>query len=256
MTLSAHYFQINDQDTTPLYQQIQDNIIELIESNLLKGGDALPAERMLSDYYGVNRMTVRQAIDALVQKGLIYKKHGAGTFVREAQPLQTFTPTVMGFSQRMRDSGFVTTTRLLQREVVAPSPIIAHRLGLLEQDSALLIKRLRMVNDEPLMIETSYLSQAQYPALLSEDLETQSLYHLLETLYNVQIMEAEHTLEPILTTPFETQHLGVDAQQPAMLVRVMAYTRDRTPVEFSKSIVRGDRCRYYFQVHTRKPIIT
>lgn len=255
MTLTPHYFQIDAQLPTPLYQQIQDNIVELIENNLLNSGDALPAERLLSDYYQVNRMTVRQAIEALVQKGLLYKKHGAGTFVSEKNALQTFTPSVMGFSQRMREAGLATTTHLLQRAVVVPSPIIAHRLRVTDGSKVLLIKRLRMANNEPLMIETSYLSYEQYPALAEEDLETQSLYHLLEALYNVRIVEAEHTLEPILTTPFETQHLGVEAQQPAMLVRVLAYTRDRTPVEFSKSIVRGDRCRYYFQVHTRTPII-
>lgn len=256
MTLAPEYFQIDADTSTPLYVQIQDNILELIDSNLLRSGDALPAERALSEYYQVNRMTVRQAIEALVQKGMLHKKHGAGTFVSATPSLQTFTPSVMGFSQRMREAGFATETRLLQREVIVPPPLLAHRLGLPDGSKVLLIKRLRMVNDEPLMIETSYLSQAHYPALTEEDLETQSLYDLLATLYHVRIAEAEHTLEPILTTPFETQHLGVKAQQPAMLVRVMAYGRDRTPIEFSKSIVRGDRCRYYFQVHTRQPIIT
>lgn len=255
MTLPENYFHITEDSTQPLYLQIQANIIQLIDLELLKPGDALPAERLLSEYYGVNRMTVRQAIESLVQKGLIHKKHGAGTFISEKPALQAFTPTVIGFSQRMREAGINPSSRLLHREVITPEAILAYRLKLGANEPVIMLKRLRLVNDEPLMIETSYLSYAMFSGLMAADLEEESLYRILEAQYGMAIVEAEHTMEPTLPNAFEAHHLGVEQNMPAMLVRVMAYSTDRIPVEFSKSVVRGDRCRYFFRVNTRMPII-
>ncbi|MGJ3239234.1 MAG: GntR family transcriptional regulator [Anaerolineae bacterium] len=255
MTLSIKYFRLPKQSDQALYQQIQDNLIELIDNNLLEAGDMLPSERQLSDAYGVNRMTVRQAIDGLVQKGLVEKKPGAGTLITDNRAVQAFTPTVIGFSQRMRDAGMQPSSRILQRDVIAPDPIIAHHLNLDVDAPVVMIKRLRLANDEPLMIETSYLSQAMFASLLDDDLENESLYGIIEQRYGLRVVETEHTLEPILANAFEAHHLGIGIHTPAMLVRVVAYGADRIPIEMSKSIVRGDRCRYFFRVNTKLPII-
>ncbi|MFQ3535103.1 MAG: UTRA domain-containing protein [Aggregatilineales bacterium] len=66
----------------------------------------------------------------------------------------------------------------------------------------------------------------------------------------------EHTLEPTSTTPYEALHLHVQPNMPAMLIRLMAYSADRTPIEFSKALVRGGGCRYFFRVTTHIPIVT
>ncbi|MFQ3535102.1 MAG: GntR family transcriptional regulator [Aggregatilineales bacterium] len=92
-------------------------------------GDTLPSERLLSQYYGVNSMTVRQAIDGLARKGFLQRWQGVGNSVRARQVVQSFTPTVIGFSQRMRETGLVPSSRLLQQGVAAPEPTVAHRLG-------------------------------------------------------------------------------------------------------------------------------
>lgn len=257
MTLSEHYFRINpNTSNAPLYQQIHDNLLELIDNNLLQSGDSLPSERVLSECYKVNRMTVRQAIDSLVQKGLLIKKQGAGTFVGEKKAVPSFTPSVIGFSQRIRESGGTPSSQVLGRELLKPDAILSHRLQLQPDEQVIMIKRLRLVNNDPLMIETSYLSHALFPRLLTEKIENQSLYRLLEDIYGMSIVEAEHTLEPTLPNAFEARQLGVELNQPAMLVRVTAYSVDHIPIEFSKSVIRGDRSRYYLRVNTRKPIIT
>ncbi|MFW5748303.1 MAG: GntR family transcriptional regulator [Chloroflexota bacterium] len=252
---SLRYYRLPAVSVLPLYQQIQENIIQLIDNNLLNAGEALPSERQLSDVYGVNRMTVRQAIDGLVQKGLVNRKHGAGTFVATGRALQSFTPTVFGFSQRMREAGMNPSSRLLHRAIITPEPIVAHHLNLGLDEPVIILKRLRLVNDEPLMIETSYLSHAMFPGLIDADLETESLYHILEHNYDMVVVEAEHTMEPTMPDAYEAHHLGVEITMPTMLVRVLAFSRDRIPLEMSKAIVRGDRCRYFFRVNTRTPIM-
>lgn len=247
-----NYLRLPPESTLPLYQQIQENLIQLIESNLLHTGDPLPSERQLSEVYGVTRMTVRQALDGLVRKGLVDRRQGAGSFVAA---FQSFTPTVVGFSQRMREAGMNPSSRLLHREIITPEPLVAHRLNLAPNDRVIVLKRLRLLNDEPLMIETSYLSHGMFPGLMQADLENESLYRVLKQDYSMVVHEAEHTMEPTLPNAYEAYNLGVEMTSPAMLVRVVAYSGDNLPIEMSKSVVRGDRCRYFFRVNTRIPIM-
>ncbi|MDX2162204.1 MAG: GntR family transcriptional regulator [bacterium] len=255
MDTEAQYFRLSNNAAQPVYQQIQENLIQLIDSNLLNTGDAVPSERRLSELYQVNRMTVRQAIDGLVQKGFLERRQRSGTFVAARMPVQNFTPTVIGFSQRMREAGMNPSSRLLLREIVTPEPLVAHRLGLEANAPVIMLKRLRLLNDEPLMLETSFLSYGMFPQLMEADLERESLYSFLEQRYGMTVVEAEHTMEPTLPNPYEALHLGIERTMPAMLVRVLAYSSDRIPIEMSKSIVRGDRCRYFFRVHTRIPMM-
>jgi GntR family transcriptional regulator len=256
MPLAEKYFRLSGDSGQLLYKQIQENIVELIDQNLLQHGDALPSERQLSEYYAVNRMTVRQAIGDLVLRGILHKRHGAGTYVSERRTVQTIMPTVVGFSQRTREAGLTPSSRLLHHDTLIPDPIVAHRLQIAATEQVYVIKRLRLIDNEPLMIETSYLAQGIFPKLTTKDLEQESLYRILAQDYGVQITEAEHSLEPTLPTAFEAHHLQIELTMPAMLVRVMAYTVDRVPVEFSKAVVRGDRCRYFFRVNTRIPMMS
>ncbi len=255
MSVPLHYFRLTSDSTLPLYQQIQENITQLIDDNLLRTGDMLPPERQLSELYGVNRMTVRQAIDRLVRRGLIERRPGAGTFVSKPRPIASFKPSVIGFSQQIREAGMTPSSRLLHREIISPEPMLAHRLRLHPEDAVIVLKRLRLVNDEPLMLETSYLSYGMFPRLMEADLENESLYRVLQQEYGVEVTGAEHTLEPTLPTAYEAYHLGVAMTAPAMLVRVLALAQDNVPIESSKAIVRGDRCRYFFGVSTRVPIM-
>ncbi len=256
MALERKYFVIDPHSVVSLYLQIQENLTELIELGLLRAGDALPSERELSQYYNVNRMTVRQAMNELVKLGLIRKQHGVGTFVAQRKSVQQLMPTVTGFSQRIREAGLKPSSHILARDVIMPSPLIAHHLRIDPLEKVIKIRRLRLVEDEALMIETSYLSFARFEGLLDKDLVNHSLYSLIESEYGLHVEEAEHTLEPTLLSAEEAGLFGLEAGQPAMLVRVVAHGPAHIPIEYSKSVVRGDRSRYYFRVNTRLPILT
>jgi GntR family transcriptional regulator len=249
----ATRFHIDTTSPVPRYHQIQENLAELIESGTLKEGESLPSERELSEVYGVNRMTVRQAIDVLVNKGVLQKQHGIGTFVRQKVAI---APTVMGFTQRMRGSGLKPSSRLLSMEVVTPQPKVYRSLNLNSSEKVVRIERLRLVDGEPLMVETSYLPYARFPNLVELDVASASLYELLEARYGVRVCEAEQTLEPTLLNDHEAQLFTLPKGQPAMLVQITAYDAEKKPIEFSKSVVRGDRCQYYFRVTTALPIVS
>jgi GntR family transcriptional regulator len=249
------YFTIDLNSPLPRYYQIKQNITELIQNNLLRAGDALPSERELSELYSVNRMTVRQAITELTTQGVLRRLHGVGTFVTEKTIIAPIIPAVTGFSERIRKAGMKPASRVIALELIPGSPVITERLGLESKAPLLSLKRLRLIDDEPLMIETSYLSYTAFPDLLDEDFSVQSLYDLLAARYHSPVIETDHTLEPTLLTPDESPYFELKSGQPAMLVHVVAYTTNRQPVEFCKSVIRGDRCRYYFTANTQSPMI-
>jgi GntR family transcriptional regulator len=256
MSENSVYFAIDLNSRLPRYYQIKQNIADLIQANLLRAGDTLPSERELSEQYGVNRMTVRQAISDLVNAGLLRRQHGKGTFIADKSAFHPLIPAVTGFSERALSAGLRPTSRVLSQEIIPASPVVAERLCIEHKAPVILLKRLRLVDNEPLMIEKSYLPHHAFPDLLDEDFNVQSLYTVLVKRYAAHIIETEQTLEPTLLTADESQYFNLKAGQPAMLVHVVAYTHQHRPVEFSKAIIRGDRCRYYFTVNTQSPVIT
>jgi GntR family transcriptional regulator len=253
---NSSYYTIDLNSPLPRYYQIQQNILELIEANRLRAGDALPSERELSDMYAVNRMTLRQAVNELCNQGVLRRLHGVGTFVTEKNIGTPFMPAVTGFSERFRSAGRKPASRMIILEVVPASPLVAERLNLAAEVPVISLVRLRLVDDEPLMLEKSFLPYQSYPDLLEEDFSVQSLYGVLAERYGAHILETEQTLEPTLLTPEEAERFNLKSGLPAMLVSVTAYSTDHQPVEFSKSVIRGDRCRYYFSVDTRIPIMS
>ena len=255
MTENSRYFKIDTASPLPIYYQIQENILDLIQSDVLSAGDALPPERELSEAYGVSRMTVRQAITELASQGILRRSHGVGTFVMEKKETFSLAPTASGFSERIRSVGMTPTSQVISLEIIQATSSIAKRLALEPNAPVIFLRRLRLVNDEPLMVEKSYLAHEKYPELLDHDFSRESLYGVLAEHYNAHIVETEQTLEPTLLTPQEGEYFGLRGKQPAMLVHITAYTEGHQPAEFCKAVIRGDRCRYYFTVNTQTPII-
>jgi GntR family transcriptional regulator len=249
MPLDRSSLRTDPHSALPLYHQIKENLREAIENHLLLPEEMLPSERELSATYGVNRLTVRQAIDDLVQEGLLRRIRGIGTAVAQPRVVQVF-PTVLGFSARMRSAGHATLNRVLSQEMETARTSVARRLHIPEGAPVMRLARLRIVNNEPLMLETSFLSLDRFPDLLQDDFAVRSLYDVVTARYNIKILELDQTLEPVLMTPYEAELLDSVAGNPAMLVEVIAYADEDDPFEFSKAIVRGDKCQYYFRMRS------
>jgi len=251
MALDRSLLRIDPRSALPLYHQIKENLRDAIENQVLRPEDMLPSERELSTTYGVNRLTVRQAIDDLVQEGLLRRMRGIGTVVAQPRVVQVF-PTVLGFSARMRSGGHVTLSRVLSHEAEPARTSVARRLHIPEGAPVMRMARLRIVDNEALMVETSFLSLDRFPDLLQGDFTVRSLYDVITARYNITICELDQTLEPVLMTPYEADLLDSVAGNPAMLVEVIAFAGEGDPFEFSKAIVRGDKCQYYFRMRSQQ----
>lgn len=249
MPLGKPILKIDRESSIPLYHQIKESLREAIEMKSLLPEDPLPSAKELSRIYGVTHGTIRQAINDLVQEGLLCRMQGIGTFVAQPKVVQVF-PTLLGFSARMRRGGHRTLNRVLAQDVEQVRPSVARRLRITEASRVLRLARLRIVDNEPLMLETSFLSLDRFPDLVGDDFAVRSLYDVLTARYGIEIIELDQTLEPVLMTAYEADLLECAMGSPAMLMEVIAFAGEDDPFEYSKAIVRGDKCQYYFRMRS------
>lgn len=238
---------VGDEVPVPLYYRIRENLRELIVSGQLKPGNRVSSERELCEQYGVSSITVKRAVLDLVQEGLLYRVPGKGTFVSQPK-MERDLSRLTSFTEEMLHHGLKPNSRVLDARIMPASGSVAKNLDLPPGEKVISLERVRFANGEPLMLEKTFLPHRLFPDLLSEDLATQSLYHFMTEKYGISLAKARETLEPVIMNDKETHKLGVEAGSPGLLLELIAYNEAGEPVEYTKAIVRGDRCKYYIEM--------
>jgi GntR family transcriptional regulator len=228
----------------PIYHQLY----EILRGRIVRGdwqpGQMIPAESEIVDSYKVSRITARQALDQLVQDGLIYRERGRGTFV--AQP--TFEKAMMrihSFTDDMEQRGLKPRTKVLNKEIVAAPPEIAERLDFSALEELVRIERLRMAGDDPLSIEESFLIHRTCPGILSHDFAQESLRDVLAREYGIRWSRATQHIRAIQAPAHTADLLGVRPKSPLLYVERVSYDEQNTPGEFLRIMYRGDRYVLY-----------
>lgn len=240
-------FQIDRLGKVPLYHQIDQNIRALIGDRILQPGEAVPSEWDLSALYGVSRLTVRRALDDLVREGLLTRRHGVGTFVAE-QGVTRITPSKLSFTHKMREIGLTPGSRIVSLKTIPAPANVAVNLSLEPGDPVVELVRVRLADGEPIMLETAYLSQSRFPTLTDDNLtDGSSLYEFLHSRYGVTVAAVEQALEPTRLRPEEAQLLACEAESPAILNELVAFTGDGSAIEYSRSVTRGNKCKFCFR---------
>jgi GntR family transcriptional regulator len=234
---------ISRQPGTTAHGQIEDWLADAIAAGELAAGDRLPTENDLAAWLGVSRMTLRHALSELAQRGLVTRTvgRGGGTFVAEPKLEQDLT-TLAGFSAQLRRYGKVAGARVLAAAMIPASAAAAAALELGEGDLVIEVRRIRLADDKPIVIEHSLFPAALFPDLLECRLDG-SLYELLEERYGQRPHRARELLEPVVAGIREAEALEVDEGAPLMLVERIAYSATGRPLEFARDLFRGDRTR-------------
>lgn len=227
-----------------LYIRIKDWLREAIEKGDYRPGDRIPTEHELMQRFGVSRSTVRQAITELVLEGWLYRVQGSGTYVARPKYRQTLS-RLTSFTEDMRLLGLTPRSRLLVCRVEQADGKLAAFLGIRPGEEVVRIERLRFAGDEPMALNTSVLPKHLIPGLEREDLESRSLYEILERRYGLLLSRAEQTLEPALADPYAAELLGVPVGAPLLLVEGVVYLKNGTPVEWVRILYRGDRYKFH-----------
>lgn len=231
----------------PLYHQLKEIIEQEIGLGEWKPGDKISSENELRQMYDISRNTVQKALDELVQEGVLQRRQGRGTFVSKPkidQPLTGF----YSFSKVIADQGMNAKDIIIDLKTLEADYKIAEKLQINQGEEVISLQRLRTANNEPIILETSYLPKSIVKELSREDLENLSLYDLLEERFGVIVIKAKESFEPVLIRKYEEEFLGVKAGTPGLLLDRVAYDMEGRIVEYCRSIVRGDRCRFYTEL--------
>jgi GntR family transcriptional regulator len=249
---------VNDRSTNrftatgPLYIQIAEGLLEQIESGDLAPGDRLPSERELSQLLGVNRMTLRRALKVLEAQGLLVRRQGNGTYISEPK-IERQAAQLVPFTSGMQHRGYTPGAKviLLERRPVDAS--VAKQLGLRVAAPVYFVHRLRLINEEPVMLEQLTIPANRFPRFERFNLSSRSVYEVFESEFNVVIARARQSWEPVIATGYEAELLGIKPGAPLMLERRLGFDQNDQPVEYGKDVYRGDRFRFVAETVLPKP---
>ena len=240
----------------PLHHQVYLDLRALLDAGAWREGDRLPPERELATRYGCSLITVRHALGELAREGRIERTRGRGTHVLRQRIDHDFGGA-LSFAEQMQRHGLNAQTRVVTARLEPAGETVAKALELDVGQSTVYLERLRMADDEPLILEQVHLSADRFPGLLEHDLEHASLYGLLAERYRTQITRIAEAIEPVVLRTREARLLNRTRRAPALLVEGTAFAQDGSPIEFARSYVAGDRTRYFVErgfVRSNQPL--
>ncbi|WP_010647918.1 GntR family transcriptional regulator [Oceanobacillus massiliensis] len=234
---------INSDLPIPLHVQISN----LLEKDIQKGAyeEKIPSERELMDMFSVSRTTVREAVANLVNEGKLQKVHGKGTFISKQAPIQEWLTSLNSFTDTVKKMGMMPSSKLLF------SGRTVNRLDVYEQyNEIFLIERLRFANRLPVAIERHYYPVEIGEKLANFDLNTATIYDLLENELHISLLEAEQSISSVLINEKDSVNLGITSSSNVLSAERKIYGRYGKVVEFYEGLYRPDM--YIFRIKTKR----
>ncbi len=232
--------QLDRRSGIPLYHQIQQYLLRQIESGELPPGTPMPAIDKIARRLGVSLMTVRQAVRALSEMGVVYSRQGKGTFICGAKLERDFRQ-VLSFTEEASARGSSASSRVLSFDEQEPTADARKALRLRPSDRVYCLRRVRYGDTVPMGIESSCLPVRLCPGLPQKIDPAGSLYESLAEHYGIQLMVTDEVVEVGIAGTEEARLLEVPSRSPVFLFTRTSYLEDGTPVEHVKSVYPGDR---------------
>ena len=233
-TLSQYLRPLDDAHALPLYQQLQRRLRDAIENRILGPDDALPPERDLAEELAVSRITVRKAIDGLVEEGLLVRRQGSGTFV--SNRVEKNFSKLTSFSEDMRARGRKPRSVWLNRAAGTVTPEESLTLRSSPGTPVYRFNRIRYADEVPMALEYATVLASCLPSI---DAVESSLYEALERTGNRPV-RALQRLRAVLFTAEQAKLLKAHEKGAGLLVERLGFLKDGRAVEFSQSYYRGD----------------
>lgn len=242
----------------PLYIQLQDIIIKKIEEKQYLPGEAIPSERKMAEVYGVNRMTVKRAVNKLVEQEYLYRRQGAGTFVAKRDnkkiDLDYANETGnAGISAIFREKGIKIFNKVLGMGEICDSKYLNYKLALEQGEAVWGLHRVRIGDDVPVAVEYTYVPRKYFEDMEKFDFAKVSLYDYMEShghmplhfIQNLIICEANDKIAELLnvkkgTVIFKIEYQGADQHYNV--------------VEYTKSYINPEFAEFKFATDTEKEI--
>ncbi len=233
----------------------RDEAEEKIECYILEESlqphDRLPSERELSRLWGLNRSTLRSAMARLIREGRLYTIVGSGTYVsepkisRNLQDLKSFSKLVSEYNRKLE-------TKVVSKQIVESDKFISKNLQVTLGYKILKLIRIRIVDDIPVILETSYLDHQRYSGLEKYDFGRESLYAVLEEKYQVNIAKGDERISVTYATDEDAGILNIPTGQAVFSLSGVVLDPEDIPVEYFTSLVRSEYIRFASELTRRQ----
>ncbi|PSJ38473.1 GntR family transcriptional regulator [Allosphingosinicella deserti] len=244
MRLSESGAALRRDDPQPLYLQLQQLIRSAIQESRIEKDSAIPTERNLSAQFDVSRITVRKAVDGLVDEGLLTRRRGAGTFVLGQRVEKVFSK-LSSFSEDMISRGRTPHSIWVSRTIGAVTPEEALSLGLSPGTMVYRFQRIRLADGQPMATE-----RATIPAYCLPSIEVvgDSLYEALSQTGHRPV-RALQRLRAISFGKAQADALGVTAGSPGLFIERIGFLADGRAAELTHCHYRGDSYDVVAELH-------
>jgi GntR family transcriptional regulator len=238
--MTKNFTGINPDISTPLYAQLEERLIERLKTEW-KPGEQIPTESELCTQYGVSRITMRHAIARLVNRGLLERGRGRGTFVRDNR-LTADVRSVSSYTDEITELGMKPGSKLLSATPALADIDVAEIFDIPEGTELLVITRLRTGDGKPIGLQQTTLIAEMVPNISQYLRDDSSLYAILRDKYAITPTEAVETYTVNQVPSTYTSLLEVSKSSPVFIVDRVS--RNSSSVfEHTHSIMRGDRYR-------------
>lgn len=234
--------------STPKYVVIYNWLNEMIKSGKIAVGDRLPTEESIARDFGINRMTVRQAIDEFVVRKMVTRRRGHGTILVRNTPVEYVWQfnNITSFTESMEKSGIDAYTKSAKVSVDEATEHVAQLLGLGDDRRVIHSLRIKHAENEPVSIERSFLPYGRFKRLLDIEIRG-SLYRTLHEEFDTHLVKSKQILSSIISGNEEMELFRIAKPLPCLLVESLSFDAAGNPVEVLFSCFRGDRYRFQIE---------
>jgi GntR family transcriptional regulator len=234
---------------------IIDHLIASIQTGKYEADDKLPSENELANLFRVPRITVRKAYERLQELGYIYSMQGKGSFVKDRHqniPIVLFS--IENFSKRVMEMGYNHQTQNIFCEPIEYNDKIYQALGAKEGDRVFKIGRLRIIDQVPIALHISYVSEAKFSEIGQVGREITSMFEFYRDRGYTDLQSKQILLRVMYPTKHEREWFACSGLVPLLVVESECrdHRLDQT-VEYSRILYRGDFFTYTVSTETMEP---
>jgi GntR family transcriptional regulator len=231
----------------PLHARIK----HILRTRILDGTYAplaqMPSESALGAMFGVSRITVRQALGSLQKEGLIFTLQGKGSFVSRPKAFQNISH-LMGFAESMATLGYEVINQLLDLKFVPAEPHVAQRLQVSAGSTVAEIRRVRLLNREPVSLEVTYVPEGLGRRLAAADLVTRDIFLIIENDCGIALGHADLMIDAALADEELARALQLDEGAPVLHIERLTHDSNRRPIDFEHLFFRADTFQYQLRI--------
>jgi GntR family transcriptional regulator len=232
----------------PLHTLIREDLRSQIARGVFAPRQRLDSEAQLMQRYGVSRITVRQALQALEQQGLIVKVAGKGSFVAPEKPSQDLTQ-LQGLAEAMAPQGHQIRNRVLAVRHESADAALALRLGLALGEPVVHLRRVRLVDGVPLSLDLSWLPAAEGARIAQGDLARRDVFLMLEQDLGLALGHADLSIDAVTAEPEVADELGIEPGEALLRIERLTHTAGGRPIDWETLYCRADRFRWRLRLN-------